>query len=123
MPRVQHFEISANEPEKVAAFYENVFGWKVTKWDGPVEYWLVDTGDDEEPGIDGGISRPNEVLSGTVNTVGVTDIDAYLVKVKQHGGQVVVEKHAIPGVGYNAYCKDVEGTLFGIHQDDPSAGT
>jgi predicted enzyme related to lactoylglutathione lyase len=36
MPRVQHFEISANDPEKVAAFFENVFGWKVTKWEGPV---------------------------------------------------------------------------------------
>jgi predicted enzyme related to lactoylglutathione lyase len=38
MPRAEHFEISANEPEKAAAFYENVFGWKVTKRGGPVEY-------------------------------------------------------------------------------------
>jgi len=121
MPRVVHFEISANEPEKVAAFYENVFGWKVTKWEGPVEYWLVETGREEEPGINGGISRPNEVLSGTVNTIGVSDIDTYVEKVKQHGGEIVVEKHAITGVGYNAYGKDVEGTLFGIHQEDPSA--
>lgn len=59
MPRVQHFEISANDPEKVASFYEKVFGWKVTKWEGPVEYWLVETGETEEPGIDGGTSRPN----------------------------------------------------------------
>ncbi len=121
MPRVVHFEISANEPEKVVTFYENVFGWKVTKWEGPQDYWLVETGEDEEPGINGGISRPNEVLSGTVNTIGVTDIDAYIEKVKQNGGVVVVEKHAIPGVGYNAYCKDVEGTLFGIHVEDPTA--
>lgn len=33
MPRVQHFEISANDPEKLAAFYEKVFGWKITKWE------------------------------------------------------------------------------------------
>lgn len=121
MPRVQHFEISANEPEKVAAFYEKVFGWKVTKWEGPVEYWLVDTGDESEPGINGGISRPEGVISGTVNTVGVPDIDEYLAKVTQHGGKIVMPKHAIPGIGYNAYCQDVEGTLFGVHQEDPNA--
>ncbi len=123
MPRVQHFEISANDPEKVAAFYEKVFGWKVTKWEGPVEYWLVETGEADEPGIDGGITRPDETLSGTVNTIGVPDIDAYLEKVVQFGGKVVVEKHPIPGVGYNAYCHDVEGAVFGVHQEDPSAGT
>ena len=121
MPRVQHFEISANDPEKLAAFYKNVFGWKVTKWEGPVDYWLIDTGDDEEPGINGGFSRPDELFSGTVNTVGVDDIDAYLEKVKQHSGEVVVEKHVIPGIGYNAYCKDIEGTVFGVHQEDPEA--
>jgi predicted enzyme related to lactoylglutathione lyase len=121
MPRVQHFEISANEPEKVAAFYENVFGWKITKWEGPVEYWLVETGGEEEPGINGGISRPDETISGTVNTIGVPDIDAYLEKVQKFGGKVVVDKHIIPGVGYNAYCQDVEGSVFGVHQEDPSA--
>ena len=122
MPRVQHFEIAANDPQKVAAFYENVFGWKVNKWDGPVEYWLVETGEEDEPGINGGITRPDETISGTVNTIGVPDIDAYLEKVVQFGGQVVVEKHAIPGVGYNAYCQDVEGSVFGVHQEDPGAG-
>jgi predicted enzyme related to lactoylglutathione lyase len=37
------------------------------------------------------------------------------------GGQVVVPKMPIPGVGYLAYCQDTEGLLFGIHQLDPSA--
>jgi len=121
MPRVVHFEIGANDPEKVIAFYENVFGWKVAKWEEPQEYWLVQTGEAEEPGINGGITRSDEVFSGTVNSVDVPDIDAYIEKIKQHGGEIVVEKHTIPGVGYNAYGKDVEGTLFGIHQEDSEA--
>jgi len=121
MPRVVHFEISANDPEKIAAFYENVFGWKITKWAGSAEYWLAETGEGDEPGINGGIMRSDEVFSGTVNSVDVPDIDTYVEKVKQYGGEIVVEKHAIPGVGYNAYCKDVEGTLFGIHEEDPNA--
>lgn len=122
MPRVVHFEISANDPEKVVAFYQNVFGWKINKWEGPEEYWLVETGEGEEPGIDGGIFRPNEVFSGTVNTIDVPDIDAYIERIVQNGGEIAVEKHVIPGVGYNAYAKDVEGTLFGVHQEDPEAG-
>jgi len=121
MPRVVHFEISANDPEKIAAFYENVFGWKIAKWEEPAEYWLAETGEGDEPGINGGIMRSDEVFSGTVNSIDVPDIDTYVEKVKQYGGEIVVEKHAIPGVGYNAYCKDVEGTLFGIHEEDPNA--
>jgi predicted enzyme related to lactoylglutathione lyase len=27
----------------------------------------------------------------------------------------------IPGVGWLAYCKDTEGNVFGIMQDDPQA--
>jgi predicted enzyme related to lactoylglutathione lyase len=38
MPRVVHFEIAANDPDKAAAFYQEVFGWKITKWEGPQEY-------------------------------------------------------------------------------------
>jgi predicted enzyme related to lactoylglutathione lyase len=121
MPRVVHFEIAANDPDKAAAFYQEVFGWKITKWEGPQEYWLVETGDEEEPGINGGLFRPNEIISGTVNTVAVPDIDDFIEKIKQHGGEIVVEKHAVPGIGYNAYAKDVNGTLFGLHQEDPQA--
>lgn len=29
--------------------YESVFGWKIQKWDGPVEYWMVTTGNEGEP--------------------------------------------------------------------------
>jgi hypothetical protein len=65
--------------------------------------------------------RSDEVFSGTVNSVDVPDIDAYIEKINQNGGEIVVEKHAIPGVGYNTYGKDVEGTLFGIHQEDTEA--
>jgi predicted enzyme related to lactoylglutathione lyase len=122
MPRVVHFEISANDPEKLAAFYRDVFDWKITRWEGPQDYWLISTGDPGEPGIDGGFFRPTETFTATVNTIDVPDLDVYLKRIKQHGGQVVVDKHIIPGVGYLAYCKDIEGTLFGVHQEDRTAG-
>jgi predicted enzyme related to lactoylglutathione lyase len=121
MPRVVYFEISVNEPEKAANFYKTVFGWKVTKWEGPVEYWLVETGEGDQPGINSGIMRSDEMFSGTVNSVDLPDVDSYIEKIEQNGGLVVVDQHAIPGVGYIAFCRDVEGILFGIHQEDPNA--
>jgi hypothetical protein len=121
MSRVTHFEISANNPEQMIDFYSSVFGWKITKWEGPVEYWLVSTGEQESPGIDGGIFKPGEMFIGTVISVDVDDIDAVIDKVKKAGGQLLVEKNTIPGIGYQAYCKDVEGTIIGLHQSDPDA--
>ncbi len=121
MFRVVHFEISANDPEKVVSFYKNVFGWDINKWDGPQPYWMVNTGE-EGDGINGGIFQPNEMFNGTVNTIEVPDVDEFTDKVKSNGGQVVVEKMPIPGVGYLAYCKDVEGTIFGICQFDKTVG-
>lgn len=122
MQRVVHFEISAKDPEKAVEFYKSVFNWQIEKWDGPQEYWLVRTGDPETPGIDGGIFRPQEGFPATVNTIEVDDVEAFAQKVKSNGGEVVVEKMTIPGVGYQMYCKDVEGTIFGLNQNDTSAG-
>jgi predicted enzyme related to lactoylglutathione lyase len=44
-----------------------------------------------------------------------------VAKVIAAGGEVVVPRMTIPGIGHQAYCKDPEGNLFGIHQVDPSA--
>jgi predicted enzyme related to lactoylglutathione lyase len=38
MSRVTHFEICANNPEKVVDFYKSVCGWQIVKWEGSVEY-------------------------------------------------------------------------------------
>jgi predicted enzyme related to lactoylglutathione lyase len=41
MPRVVHFEISADDPERAIRFYEHVFGGEFTKGEGPMDYWLI----------------------------------------------------------------------------------
>ena len=56
MPRVVHFEICADEPDRAVEFYQSVFDWEIRRWDGPLEYWLIITGEDGEPGINGGVS-------------------------------------------------------------------
>lgn len=121
MPRVTHFEIDAEKPDELVKFYEKVFGWKITKWEGPVDYWLITTGKEGEPGIDGGLSKRTDSVSSTVNTIDVPSIDEYIKKVKDKGGKIIRQKHAIPGVGWIAYFEDPEGNVFGLMQEDPSA--
>ena len=119
MPRVVHFEVYADDPQRAAAFYQKVFGWKISKWEGPTDYWLVTTGEASEPGIDGGIMQRMEQET-TVNTIDVPSVDEFTQKITEAGGKVVVQKMAIPGVGYMAYYTDSEGNVFGIMEEDPS---
>ena len=48
-------------------------------------------------------------------------MDDVVEKVTANGGTVTSEKHAVPGVGWQAYFKDTEGNAFGVHQEDPEA--
>lgn len=123
MPRVTHFEISADKPADLIRFYEKVFGWKIKKWKGPVEYWLIMTGEENEPGIDGGLGRrtKQEQTPSTINTIDVPSVDEFAKKVKENGGTIVIPKHAVPGVGWLAYFKDSEENMFGIMESDESA--
>jgi predicted enzyme related to lactoylglutathione lyase len=121
MGRVVHFEISADDPERAVRFYQEVFGWEIKKWEGPMDYWLVMTGPEDQPGIDGGIARRQDPKETTRNTVDVSSVNEFARKIEEHGGKVVVPKLAVPGVGYLAYCTDTEGNVFGVMETDPEA--
>jgi predicted enzyme related to lactoylglutathione lyase len=126
MPRVIHFEIHAGDPDRAVKFYESLFGWTFQKWEGPMDYWLVNTGPDSQPGINGGLLRRQGELDGQaviayVCTVDVENLDASITKAQSLGAQVVVPKMPIPGMGWLVYCKDTEGNIFGMMQADPEA--
>ena len=122
MNRFTHFELATDDLEKTAKFYRDVFGWKIEKWEGPIDYWLVTTGYEKTLGINGGLMQANGGFKGTINTVEVDDIDAALAKAVANGGEIILPKDAIPGVGYQAYIKDNTGIIVGVHQADPKAG-
>lgn len=121
MPRVVHFEFPVDDADRAVEFYENVFGWEINKWDGPEDYWLITTGPEGEPGIDGALMRRQAPEQGPINTVEVPSVDEFVTKITENGGGVVLPKMAIPSVGYFASCRDTEGNVFGIMQPDPSA--
>jgi predicted enzyme related to lactoylglutathione lyase len=128
MPRVVHFEIHAAEPERAAKFYGGLFGWTITKWDGPADYWMVSTGPEGTPGINGGIVQrqgpvpaDGQAMNGYPCTVDVPNLDEYYDRALSLGGVTALPKMPIPGVGRLAYVKDTEGNIFGMMQRDPSA--
>lgn len=121
MSRVVHFEISAEKPEELISFYKNTFNWRFEKWEGPMVYWIIMTGDEKTPGIDGGLKKRDEMGTNTVNTIDVVSIDESIEKVRKNGGEIIVPKMAVPGVGWFACFKDPQGNVFGIMQSDKSA--
>lgn len=122
MPRVVHFELTADDPERATRFYADVFGWDVQKWDGPEDYWLITTGKDA-PGIDGAIMGRADGFprQAAINTIDVESVDEVCSAIAAHGGEIMQPKTTIPGVGYLAYCKDTEGNIFGVMQRDNAA--
>jgi len=129
MSRVVHFEIQADRPERAIRFYQAVFGWRFSRWEAPVDYWLITTGPDEEPGINGGLMRRQVPLAppapagqlGYVCTVEVPSVDETATRVEASGGGVAMSRMAVPGVGWLVYLRDTEGNVFGAMQNDPDA--
>lgn len=121
MNRVEHFDIYADDPERAINFYSDVFGWKIEKWEGPMDYWLVTTGPDDQVGINGGIGKRQDPAQSVINTIGVASLDEFVEKITAAGGKVIAPKMAIPGVGYFAMCHDTEGNSFGLMEEDTSS--
>lgn len=136
MNRVVHFEIHAQDPGKLAEFYRQVFGWELTKWENPDgEYWLVNSGPVIEegkiagpPGINGGLlkrrgdsPKGGEPVNSFVCTMQVANIDESVSAVVRAGGSVAAPKSAMTGMAWLAHCKDPDGNIFGLYQDDPAA--
>ncbi len=120
MPRVVHFEITALEPERAIAFYRDVFGWEIEKWEGPLDYWLADTGQ-SGPGINGAIMKRPVPEARVVDAIDVTSIDEAIGRIEAKGGQALTRKTTIPRVGYHAYFKDTEGNIFALIEKDEEA--
>ena len=112
MSKVVHFEIPADDPKRAINFYEDVFGWKITKW-GFSDYWLVTAGENEELGINGAI-MPKESGNMVRNTISVDSYEESVKKIESEGGKMLTEKMTIPGMGFNGFFQDTEGNIMGI---------
>ena len=111
MPRPIHFDMTVDNPERAMNFYRDIFGWKFEKWSGPMKYWMVTTGNEKEPGINGGFSKRSESAMPNMNTIGVSSVVKFSKMVQDKGGKVLMPKTPIPGVGWFATVRTLKETL------------
>ena len=103
------------------SFFEEVFGWQFRQF-GEQPYWFVITGEEGAPGINGGLMKRKDPRQPVVNSVMVENIDQTLADIEKAGGTVVVQKMAIPGMGWSAYFMDPDKNIHGVWQVDENAG-
>jgi len=127
MSRAVHFEIHASDPQAAITFYGGLFGWTFNKWEGG-DYWMIHTGPDVQPGINGGLMprrgdlpAPLAAVNAFVITVDVAEIDDAIARGKANGGTLALPKMPVPGIGWLAYMKDPDGNIFGMMQADTAA--
>jgi len=117
-----HFEIPATDPEKLKQFYTGVFGWKIEKYPGPMEYWMIhtvptdDKGMLQRSGVNGGMLKKESPEQKPVNYIAVEDIDESIGKVKKLGGKIVTPKQEVPKIGWIATAEDPEGNHIALIQ-------
>lgn len=117
-----HFEIPAEDIERLRRFYSNVFGWKIKK-EETMDYWMVQTvqtdsqGMPIRPGINGGMLKKQNPEHKFTYYISVESIEEYGRKVEENGGKVIVPKTEIPNIGWWALASDPEGNPFGIFQE------
>jgi hypothetical protein len=117
---IVHFEIPADDVEKLRKFYAELFGWKIERWPGPSEYWAIATVPTEEkgmpirPGVNGGIMKRQNPQHKPINYILVESVDEYSKKIEALGGKVVVSKTQVPGICWWALAVDPEGNQFAI---------
>jgi len=123
---VVHFEIPANDIQKLRKFYSGVFGWKIEKGSedmgGPMEYWLLGTVPVDQqmrplrPGVNGGLYKKTDKKMNPIVYISVESADEYIEKIKKLGGKIIVPKQEVPKVGWTAIATDPEGNQFAIIQ-------
>jgi predicted enzyme related to lactoylglutathione lyase len=119
---LQSFGITADDVSRARRFYEQVFGWRFEPW-GPPDFYLIHTGDEKNPGVQGLLHKRREPVNGSGMlgyecTIGVANIDQIIKAVETAGGKIAMAKFHIPTVGTGAYFNDTEGNFFGAMQEE-----
>ncbi len=129
---IVHFEIPADDPERAAKFYRELFGWQIDRYAGSGEkgmpdYWMVQTvptdaeGRPGRPGVNGGLMRRMMPGQTPVNYIAVANVVEFTQRAEKLGAKVVVPKMPVPSMGWFAQLTDTEGNIFAIWETDSAA--
>ncbi len=118
MPYINYVEFNVGDVAAARSFYKDVFDWSPKPLEGDEsalgDYLVATHGN--EPGIDTGITPSPDGDPITVAVITVDDIAGYMAKVILAGGEIVVPRFTIPGVGEACYFTDTTGMVVGLHE-------
>ena len=127
MDPVVHFEMPYDNPDRMARFYGEVFGWELRMLGEEMGNYVVATtvkpglrvGHDAAYGAIGGGFYPRKLdwpAQYPSIVIAVQDIRASMNKVEAAGGQVLGEPMAIPGIGDYVSFFDTENNRVSMLQ-------
>jgi predicted enzyme related to lactoylglutathione lyase len=111
--KVCYVELPATDVERSAAFYEEVFGWKIRQRDnGPTAF------DDTTGEVSGAwvTGRPPATAPGLLVYVMVDDALAAVEAVVAHGGEIV-QPIGVDAPEITARFRDPGGNVIGLYQE------
>ena len=123
MNKVSHFEIPYEDQERAQKFYEEVFGWQITKFSDEGYYLAFTTKSDpntmmpSEPGaINGGLLKRDSTAKNPLLVIDVPNIDDHIKKIEDAGGELIMPKVSVGDSGFFARVADTEGNVIAIWQ-------
>jgi uncharacterized protein len=118
---VVHFEIGGPDDGPLLRFYGELFGWRLTRVPGGVNYTLVDT--QSGGGVNGGIGKSGTGEPWASFYVEVDDLQTVLEKAESLGAKTVLPVTEIPGMRAFAMFDDPDGLLVGLVKgEEPQEG-
>ena len=109
---IAHIEIPVKDTDRSADFYSKLFGWDFRPFGR--DYHLYNT----HKGFTVGLRKADNIATGdtTIFHLRIKDIENYLIKAKELGGDVYRGKTIIPAMGHYALIKDIDGNIVGLFQ-------
>ena len=126
---VAHFEIYADDADKLAQFYTSLFDWTFEPVPG-MDYKFIKTVDTDgkgmptQPGgINGGMLNRPPGYEGRawVNYVNVDSVDQAVERAQKLGAKLMLGRKAVPAMGWFAMLIDPQGNTFAVWQTDSNA--
>ncbi len=123
MNKVSHFEIPYEDQERAQKFYEEVFGWQITKFSDEGYYLAFTTKSDpntmmpsELGAINGGLLKRDSTAKNPLLVIDVPNIDDHIKKIEDAGGELIMPKVRVGDSGFFARVTDTEGNVIAIWQ-------
>ncbi len=113
---IVHFEIPSDNIDRTKKFYNDLFGWKMEKMPGPMEYWMFATTNNSkgEQTISGGVMERKMSNEPITIYIDVNSVNEYAKNMEKLGGKVIKPKTEVPGHGWFVVCMDTEHNIFAL---------